>query len=930
MVVKKRDFQKTAGLIQEFLSKLACEESTAELRDSMNLVLFYLQKYYKKLRSRSLSEGISPRFNNRSCSGSLILNGGISPVSPACGTHDQFEWKWYNLESPRLSASLGTNEFSSLPPFLQAAKSGNSEELNEILNQDSEAIHQVDGLGRNAVMYCIHGNTPVHNECLEMLINGNSDLNHQANDSTTALHVAAYCNNTTALTLLLRNKASINTEDNQGRTSMHWAAASPSVDDLKLLLQFGGNISAADREGLTPAMWACHFDQLQNLQLLQQALSRIDPQEDAIFRDTDCYGQSVIHWAVKGTGPLECLEALLSPHSVILKDNDGKTVLHTAAERGNSAACEMILEIRGIVDGLQDVDKVKRTPAHLAAICGQGEVVNFLLEQGADLRMKDAFGASAIDYIHNKQLNYCRMVLMAHVHVKEQQITKDLLVPTAPSDNMKRQDHQSYAPRPQSASPVQTGIDQANATDTPDEHLIGSLHDQNIDVSDLQGFEVHSGSVSMGNEQTRNTNDSDDKKRRQSTLIRQTGFVNDNDTRQLMDQAPSFDLRTEDGDVLVVVSNLDIEGDDKDQIIDVEEGEIEIDCEDNFGYSSAGLREGRGSASSVHSEPDNADNCSVSVELSATSLGSDNEEELNNEEFEGHDSDSKPQTFKEESVDSRQETFSELHKSGKLGPVSPSQEIICSPKHSRNSSQKHSPHVDKISVCEDDYHLEQEQENMTVASKKKKDKAKKKKEKGPAMRELVSPLPPPRGMVPPLQGLGPPGAGKLGVVDPRVIKPAPWGHGNLGPLRKDPPEPAPPRPISPRMGQRRYPLPEDGESDFVRPRTPEPPRSPHEVEAHQSLQPPSHTTPSRGPMEGGYLHDREMGYGSLGPPHGPLAHADGQALLKGMDVIGKSPKMESWIGKSVGRVMPHGPLGPRPPGQQTYFLHGPVPHPPQH
>lgn len=124
---------------------------------------------------------------------------------------------------------------------------------------------------------------------------------------------------------------------------MHLAAASQTVDDLKvkmmlslisdffvklntclslyfvlnnflvlfavqLLLQFGGKISTADKEGLTPTMWACHFDQLHNLQMLQQALSKIDPQEDAIFTDTDCNGQSVIHWAVKGAGTLECLE----------------------------------------------------------------------------------------------------------------------------------------------------------------------------------------------------------------------------------------------------------------------------------------------------------------------------------------------------------------------------------------------------------------------------------------------------------------------------------------------------------------------------------------------------------------------------------------------------------------------------------------------
>ena len=77
---------------------------------------------------------------------------------------------------------------------------------------------------------------------------------------------------------------------------------------VQSLLQVGGSLYAVDSEGLTPAMWACYFDQPQNLQVIHRALSRIDSQEDAIFKDTDCYGQSVMHWSVKGAGSLECLE----------------------------------------------------------------------------------------------------------------------------------------------------------------------------------------------------------------------------------------------------------------------------------------------------------------------------------------------------------------------------------------------------------------------------------------------------------------------------------------------------------------------------------------------------------------------------------------------------------------------------------------------
>ena len=38
--------------------------------------------------------------------------------------------------------------------------------------------------------------------------------------------------------------------------------------------------------------------------------------------------------------------------------------------------------------------------------------------------MKDSFGASAVDYIHNRQLNYCGMVLRAHAQSSDQTMAK--------------------------------------------------------------------------------------------------------------------------------------------------------------------------------------------------------------------------------------------------------------------------------------------------------------------------------------------------------------------------------------------------------------------------------------------------------------------------------------------------------------------------
>ena len=45
-----------------------------------------------------------------------------------------------------------------------------------------------------------------------------------------------------------------------------------------------------------------------------------------------------------------------------------------------------------------------------------------------DLLVKDCFGATAVDYIHNKHLNYCGMVIRAHSQYNEHQTTEHSFV----------------------------------------------------------------------------------------------------------------------------------------------------------------------------------------------------------------------------------------------------------------------------------------------------------------------------------------------------------------------------------------------------------------------------------------------------------------------------------------------------------------------
>ena len=134
--------------------------------------------------------------------------------------------------------------------------------------------------------------------------------------------------------------------------------------------------------------------------------------------------------------------------------------------------------------------------------------------------------------------------------------------------------------------------------------------------------------------------------RRQSTLTRQGGVRYDSDeqAKQESFDGPTFDMHTEGGETLVLFGDFeDDEPGNGENMVDGG-GDLEINCADNeMDLSSARLNHGHGSPSSVHSEPDNADACSVSVGVSVSSIGSDDDDETQQETAEDIMNQGKPQ-----------------------------------------------------------------------------------------------------------------------------------------------------------------------------------------------------------------------------------------------------------------------------------------------
>ena len=154
------------------------------------------------------------------------------------------------------------------------------------------------------------------------------------------------------------------------------------------------------------------------------------------LRETDNDGRTWIHHSVRKTEPLECLKSLLSPETMKLRDNEGRTCLHVAAEQGSVHACRLIFEMNEQIEDYSYIhigDNYRQTPLHLATKNGHARVLKELLDHGADPHLRgiyvyllyvqifidflylDSHGISAFDYAQNRGLYFCRSVFEVYL-----------------------------------------------------------------------------------------------------------------------------------------------------------------------------------------------------------------------------------------------------------------------------------------------------------------------------------------------------------------------------------------------------------------------------------------------------------------------------------------------------------------------------------
>lgn len=244
--------------------------------------------------------------------------------------------------------------------LFDAAQRGCTELMSDLLSEGA-SVRARDQFGNTAL---IHAARAGENDALELLLEKNSEVNYRNIAGSTALLQAVTMNRSRATRILLQAGADPNTPSRRNVSPLIAAAYNGNVRMVERLLEAGARPEPRDATGKGALVYAAAKGYPKIVTMLLDTGLAVDERFD--------HGLTALMWAAGHTNDVPVDEGL---GTVRLLLNRGAT-FELADDRG-------------------------RTALMIAAERGHAEIVEALLEAGADGTRRDAAGKSAMDLAAN-------------------------------------------------------------------------------------------------------------------------------------------------------------------------------------------------------------------------------------------------------------------------------------------------------------------------------------------------------------------------------------------------------------------------------------------------------------------------------------------------------------------------------------------------
>ena len=267
-------------------------------------------------------------------------------------------------------------------PLLAAVNAGNLE-LVRLLADRGAKINVVETrMGQTPLMWAAaEGRTAI----ARFLIERGADVNATSANGFTPLLFAAQRGDANTARSLIDAKADPKANSKDGNSAFLLALTRGNEDVARLMLDYGVDVNARDRTGGTPL-----------LEAVRQG--KIELVKDLVKRGADVNARS------EGATPF--LAAAATGNAVLMKEliergadpkaikPDGSGAVLLAASSHKLDAVQMAVEL-GL--DVNQAPKGRPTPLHAAVKAGANDMVQYLVDHGADLKAKDNFGRTPLE-----------------------------------------------------------------------------------------------------------------------------------------------------------------------------------------------------------------------------------------------------------------------------------------------------------------------------------------------------------------------------------------------------------------------------------------------------------------------------------------------------------------------------------------------------
>jgi inversin len=225
----------------------------------------------------------------------------------------------------------------------------------------------------------------------------------------TALHWAAQSGSVKSVKCLIKRGANVLAKDVNGRTPLILSTANTSADCLTILLRslpMDSYVNDPDNEQMTALHWSAYNNSTDCVRAL------LKMKADVVLCDKE--GKTPLHWTANNANPSTARTILeVSPSIVNLQDTDGRTALHHAVAADNLTIITTLLTTPGVHCNVSAIDYMFRTPLHWAAVLGYDQVLQYLLEAGANPSAGDGNNCLPLHYAVQRNNMECVVALVS-------------------------------------------------------------------------------------------------------------------------------------------------------------------------------------------------------------------------------------------------------------------------------------------------------------------------------------------------------------------------------------------------------------------------------------------------------------------------------------------------------------------------------------